>query len=65
MPVQQIWQKCKSGEKPFGVSQKVGRKTRVVLTFNGKEYGGIGKNRKFAKIAASKNALKDIDLIQK
>jgi dsRNA-specific ribonuclease len=34
------------------------RKFRVTLKVNDKEYSGLGRNKKFAKIAASKSALK-------
>ncbi len=34
------------------------RKFRVTLKVNDKEYSGLGRNIKFAKIAAAKSALK-------
>jgi dsRNA-specific ribonuclease len=35
-----------------------GRKIRIVAFVNGKEYSGIGLNKKFAKTAAAKCALR-------
>jgi hypothetical protein len=35
-----------------------GRKIRIVASVNGKEYSGVGLNKKFAKTAASKCALR-------
>ncbi len=35
-----------------------GRKIRIVVDVNGKEYAGIGSNKKLAKTAAAKCALR-------
>ncbi|XP_054159182.1 endoribonuclease Dicer-like [Oppia nitens] len=64
MPVRELREKCENAEFSNG-EQISGRKIRVVLSANGHQYSGIGKNSKLAKIAASKSALKAIGLDKK
>ncbi|XP_054159214.1 endoribonuclease Dicer-like [Oppia nitens] len=64
MPVRELREKCESVEFSKGEQLSDG-KIRVVLSANGHQYSGIGKNSKLAKIAASKSALKAISLDKK
>ncbi|CAG2169667.1 unnamed protein product [Oppiella nova] len=64
MPVRELREHHKN--VIFSPAEEVkGRKIRVVVTVDGRQFGGVGRNQKFAKIAASKIALLALKRVNK